>query len=137
MSERNASTVEVTSDPNRFDLESGATLNTSVQAVEAPTAPRASRSLVRTLSIATMLPFARMEEQFLRVPHHGIGALAQSSPYVAFIEYGEADLVPILGFTIGGPRIVIPKRVTLDTAALRALGVGRTIMGPIMVDLEE
>ena len=134
MSERNA--VEVTSDPNRLDLESGATLNTSIQALEAPTAPRASRSLVRTLSIATMLPFARMEEQFLRVPHHGMGALAQS-PYVAFIEYGEADLVPILGFTLGAPRIAVPKRVRLTAEAMRSLAIGHLILGPLSIDVKE
>jgi hypothetical protein len=83
-----------------------------------------------------MLPFARIEEELLRFPHHSIGVIAQS-PYAAFIEYNEADLVPLLGFTLGGPRLVVPKRVTLNAAALRALGVGRTIMGPIMLDLEE
>lgn len=137
MRDRNASTVEFTSDPTSRDLESGATLGAWIQPAESPQSSQRGRlSLIRALSVATMLPFARMEEELLRAPHHGTGVLAQS-PYVAFIEHDEAYLVPVLGFTLGGPRIVVPKRVALSPEALRALGEGRTIMGPITVYLEE
>jgi hypothetical protein len=82
-----------------------------------------------------MLPFARLEDQLLRAPHQG-GVIAQS-PYVIFIKDDEAYLLPVLGFTLGSPSIIVPKRVTLTAEALRALCMDRIIMGPISVELEE
>jgi hypothetical protein len=84
-----------------------------------------------------MLGIARMEEVVSSRYGHGQSA---DSPYVALIsehEYDESDLIPLLGFTLGGRRIVVPRRVRLTTDALRSLAIGRNIMGPIVIDLEE
>ena len=83
-----------------------------------------------------MLPFGSLEEEFLRSHRHAFWA---ESPYVALVEdeYDEIAFVPILGFTLGAPRIVVPNRIKLTAEALRALAVGRVIMGPVSVDLEE
>lgn len=129
-----SSTVEIV--PSVYEVDTAASLDKPVTyAVYRPEFTK-GMSLIRAISMATILPFAKLDAEFFR--NRGYGAITQS-PYVALVEdeHEEGVFTPILGFSLGGPHIVIPKRATLNSAALRALAVGRVIMNPIVLDFEE
>jgi hypothetical protein len=134
--ERKTSTVEVTS--SLYELASTASLDKPepYSGDRLEIAPVKRMSLIRALSMATILPFVRLDEEVFR--NRGYGVIA-NRPYIALQEDQDDDeaLTAILGFSLGAPRIIIPTHVALTSATLRALAAGKIIMKPLVLDFEE
>ncbi len=123
--------ASIESDPSR---ETGATLGHALSPAIRESVSRRRPSLIRAVTIASILPFARTEE---------LGGGQRyiywaESPYIA-LEQDDEDvcLQPFLRFTLGASPIAIPKRVVLSPAALRALAPGQVIFGPLTLEFEE
>lgn len=122
--------------PQRGGPQSGGTIDIY------PAQPRQLASpkrfpFARALTIATVLGFAKAEEQVFLPPSRD--RFWTTTPYLTLLDegYNYDDLIPTLGFTLGAPRIVVPKRVRLSPEALRSLALGRLVMGPLSIDVEE
>ena len=100
--------------------------------------PRKKSSLIRAFTVATILPFARLDEELFRNRAHE--AIVAQSPYVLLLgdELGEEGIfTPVFAFSLGGSQIIVPKRVNLNDAALRALAIGKTFLKPIIIEAED
>jgi hypothetical protein len=100
------------------------------------TARRSARTLLRAATIATMLPFARLDD----ISSRGSLRPGTVGHYLVLVDE-EQDvrllLLPIFRFTLGASRIEPPRRVQLDRDVLERLGVGQRIIRPIAADFEE